>query len=68
MIDITIFTDELTALNAKYCIITDVRQDQDGNFVVCDIYSDENICIVSGACYWYDGINKNIPFNYMPEV
>ena len=61
--DIIRYTDDLIAINAKYCIVTDVRHDIDGDFVVCDIYTEEDVQVASGACYFYDGINKNIPFD-----
>ena len=66
--DITKYTDDLIAINAKYCIVTDVRHDIDGDFVVCNIYTVNDVLVATGACYYYDGNNKNIPFNWTPEV
>jgi len=60
------FTEELIALNANYCTVTDVREDTDGKFVVCDIWTAEDVCVTSGACYYYEGSKKNIPFDWTP--
>ena len=61
------FTEDLIALNAKYCIITDVRHDIDGDFVVCGIYTEEDVMVADGACYYYQGDKKNIPFDWTPS-
>lgn len=61
-IKITQFNDELTNLNADICIVNEVRHDADGNFLVCDIVNKDGSVIANGVCYFYDGINKNLPF------
>ena len=46
-------------------IVNNVYPDE--QYIMCDLFSEDSL-VCHNACYWYDGVNKNIPFNYMPEV
>ena len=65
---ITVKTDYMAIdLHIEQVVINSVFEDEE--YIMCDLYTkneDKYTLVCSGACYWYDGANKNIPFNWSP--
>ena len=65
---ITVKTDYMAIdLHIEQVIITQIFEQE--QYIMCDLYTkqdDKYTKICTGACYWYAGQNKNIPFNWSP--
>ena len=51
-------------LHITHVSITDIFEDL--LYIMCTIYAETGE-VYPGVCYWYDGENKNIPFDWRPS-
>ena len=54
-------------LHIEQVVINAIFEEE--QYIMCDLYTkneDNYTLVCSGACYWYAGENKNIPFDWSP--
>lgn len=62
---VTIQTD-YTAIDIHIAKVVVFDIFEDNQYIMCDLYDDNDNVVCHGACYWYAGPNKNIPFDFQP--